>query len=44
VRRATTVLVVEDDPAIRTLILETLTVDGYNAAGVGDTTAAMEDV
>jgi CheY-like chemotaxis protein len=44
VRRATTVLVVEDDPAIRTLILETLTVDGYNATGVGDTTAAMEDV
>jgi CheY-like chemotaxis protein len=44
VRRATTVLVVEDDPAIRTLILETLKVEGYNATGVGDTTAAMEDV
>jgi CheY-like chemotaxis protein len=44
VRREVPILVVEDDAAIRQMIVETLRIDGYRAAGVADTTAAMSYV
>jgi len=41
VTRATTVLVVEDDQAIRNMVLEALRLEGYRGTGVADTPAAL---
>lgn len=43
-RRDVPILVVEDDSAIRQMILETLRSDGYEATGVADTAAALAHV
>ncbi|MBV8085523.1 MAG: response regulator [Chloroflexi bacterium] len=43
-RRATTVLVVEDDASIRQMIVSALEVEGYRGTGVGDTPAALEQI
>lgn len=42
--RATTVLVVEDDPDIRTMILAALKLEGYRGSGAADTPAALADI
>jgi len=44
VRRATTVLVVEDDAAIRTMIVATLKLEGYDPTAVGNTPTALEHI
>jgi CheY-like chemotaxis protein len=44
VRRPTTVLVVEDDSAIRQLILEALSGDGYAVEGAADAPAALQAI
>jgi CheY-like chemotaxis protein len=44
VRRARTVLVVEDDAAIRNMILEALKLEGYMPSGVADTAAALDHI
>ena len=44
VRPATTVLVVEDDLAIRTMIIEALKLEGYEGNGVPDTPSALEHI
>ena len=43
-KRATLVLVVEDDAAIRSLVLEALTAEGYDAEGAGDASDALESI
>ncbi|HEX6511251.1 MAG TPA: response regulator [Chloroflexota bacterium] len=43
-RRTTTILVVEDDSAIRAMLIETLRSDGYSVDGVSDTPAALEAI
>ncbi|HEY8693256.1 MAG TPA: response regulator [Chloroflexota bacterium] len=43
-RRATTVLVVEDDDAIRLMIVEALKLEGYDPAAVGNTPTALEHI
>ena len=40
-RRATTVLVVEDDAAIRNMVLEALRLEGYRGTGAADTPSAL---
>ena len=44
VRRATTVLVVEDDAAIRTMIVEALKMEGYDPTAVSNTPTALEHI
>lgn len=43
-RRATTVLVVEDDAAIRTMIVEALKFEGYDPSAVSTTAAALDRI
>ena len=43
-RRATTVLVVEDDPAIRQMIISALSLEGYRGSGAPDTPGALAEV
>jgi CheY-like chemotaxis protein len=44
VRRATTVLVVEDDAAIRNMIVEALKLEGYDPSAVSNTPAALDHI
>jgi two-component system nitrogen regulation response regulator GlnG len=44
VRRATTVLIVEDDPAIRNMLVEALKLEGYRCTGAPDSAAALVDI
>jgi CheY-like chemotaxis protein len=44
VSRGVPILVVEDDAAIRHMILDTLQIDGHQATGVPDTLAALEEI
>ena len=43
-RRSIPILVVEDDAAIRELIVSTLAADGYGATGVGDAPSALAHI
>ena len=43
-RRTTAVLVVEDDPSIRQMIIGALEIENYQPLGVGDTDAALAQI